>query len=59
MRNPKNDFNKRIIAYTYNAGQYIINKHMELGHAGISKIFLSLQGTVYSIRRKDVTYLIN
>ena len=42
VRNPENDFNERIVACTYNTGQYIINKHIELGHTGIGKTFLSL-----------------
>ena len=59
MRNPENDFNERIAACTYDAGQYIVDKQQELGHAGILKTHNALQDNVYGIRRGDVALLVN
>ena len=59
MRKPKNNYDERIAACTYDTGLYIVEKHGELGHAGIVKTFNSLQEDVYGIRHKDVGWLIN
>ena len=59
MRKPENDYDERIAACTYDAGHYIVEKHGELGHTGITKTFNSLQEDVYGIRRKDVGWLVN
>ena len=59
MRKPENNLGERIAACTYDAAQYIIDKHRDLGHAGIYKTFMSLQEDVYGVRRKDVSWLIN
>ena len=55
MRKPENNLGERIAACTYDAAQYIIDKHRDLGHAGIYKTFMSLQEDVYGVRRKDVS----
>ena len=59
MRNAENGYNERTAACTYDAAKYIVNKHYELGYAGIAKTFKSLQEDVYGIRCKDIGWLIS
>ena len=57
VRNPEGEYGARIVACTWDAAGYIIDRHRELQHAGSKKTFASLQRDVYGIRRQDVEYL--
>ena len=59
MRNTKNDFDIRIAVCIYNAAKYIIDKYRDLEYTGIGKTHLALQENIYSIRYKDIGWLIN
>ena len=58
IRNPEGEYGPRIVACTWDAGKYVVDRHRDLLHAGSKKTYASLQQDVYGVRREDIEYLI-